>query len=77
MLATGLAQAQTFPERPISLIVPHSAGGTSDIPARTVAADLADEGVRAAQLNGEAFSRFIQTEVSTWAVAVRDSGASL
>lgn len=38
---------------------------------------LAEEGARAAQLNGEAFGRFIQTEVSTWAVAVRDSGASL
>lgn len=36
----GSAQAQTFPARPITLQVPHSAGGTSDILARTVAAEV-------------------------------------
>ncbi|WP_459617066.1 Bug family tripartite tricarboxylate transporter substrate binding protein [Bordetella sp. 2513F-2] len=34
------AQAQGLPDRPISVIVPHSAGGTSDILARTVAAEV-------------------------------------
>lgn len=33
--------AQTFPAKPITLVVPHSAGGTSDILARTVAAEAA------------------------------------
>jgi len=32
--------AQTFPTRPITLVVPHSAGGTSDILARTVASEV-------------------------------------
>jgi len=35
------AAAQAFPERPITLVVPHSAGGTSDILARTVATEVA------------------------------------
>lgn len=39
--ALPAAQAQTFPAKPITLVVPHSAGGTSDILARTVAADAA------------------------------------
>ncbi|MDM9559969.1 MULTISPECIES: Bug family tripartite tricarboxylate transporter substrate binding protein [Bordetella] len=34
------AAAQDFPRRAITLIVPHSAGGTSDILARTVAAEV-------------------------------------
>ena len=37
--ALPAAHAQTFPAKPITLVVPHSAGGTSDILARTVAAE--------------------------------------
>ena len=39
--ALPAAHAQTFPTKPITLAVPHSAGGTSDILARTVAAEAA------------------------------------
>jgi len=39
--ALPTVHAQTFPAKPITLVVPHSAGGTSDILARTVAAEAA------------------------------------
>lgn len=39
--ALPAAHAQSFPAKPITLVVPHSAGGTSDILARTVAAEAA------------------------------------
>jgi len=39
--AAPAAYAQAFPSKPITLVVPHSAGGTSDILARTVAAEAA------------------------------------
>jgi len=41
-LATGTpvtAYGQEFPSKPITIVVPHVAGGTSDILARTIAAD--------------------------------------
>jgi tripartite-type tricarboxylate transporter receptor subunit TctC len=46
LLAAGAAAAQDaskFPERPISIIVPFSAGGGTDLGARLVAADLEKE----------------------------------
>ena len=41
MLAPALAAAQTFPDRPITIIVPYPAGTLADLFARTVGTDLA------------------------------------
>ena len=40
LAGAGPAVAQEYPSRPITLIVPHPAGGTSDILARTVSAEV-------------------------------------
>jgi tripartite-type tricarboxylate transporter receptor subunit TctC len=37
MLASGLAHAQTWPQKPIRIIVPYTVGGASDITARLIA----------------------------------------
>lgn len=42
-LACGAALAQTFPSRPVTLIVPVPPGGASDIVGRTLAERLADQ----------------------------------
>ncbi len=41
-LVAGLAQAQSYPSKPIRLIVPFSAGGPSDILARLIGAKLTE-----------------------------------
>src|SRR4051812_36126337 len=41
-LLTASAQAQTFPSRPIRVVVGFAAGGNVDIPVRIVAAKLGD-----------------------------------
>lgn len=41
LLLAGAAPAQTYPSRPVTLIVPFPAGGTTDVLARTLGQDLA------------------------------------
>jgi tripartite-type tricarboxylate transporter receptor subunit TctC len=40
LLSIGTASAQDYPKRPITMIVPFAAGGTSDVIARTVAEQM-------------------------------------
>ena len=40
-LAGGVAAAQTYPARPVNLIVPFPAGGTTDVLARALGQELA------------------------------------
>ena len=42
VVAMGTANAQTFPQKPLRLIVPFTAGGAADIIGRMVAAELTD-----------------------------------
>mgnify|MGYP003350028253 FL=1 len=41
-LAAGTASAQNFPARPLRIIVPQSAGGSTDLVARPLAKKLAE-----------------------------------
>jgi tripartite-type tricarboxylate transporter receptor subunit TctC len=42
VLAAGMVSAQTYPARPVRIVVPFPPGGTSDILARTIGARLGD-----------------------------------
>jgi tripartite-type tricarboxylate transporter receptor subunit TctC len=42
LLAAGAAAAQSYPQRPVHMIVPYAVGGASDVTARIVAAKLGE-----------------------------------
>ncbi len=42
LIASAAAQAQTFPTRPVRLIIPFSAGGAADVPGRILGQRLAE-----------------------------------
>lgn len=42
LISTGAAQAQAWPSKPVKIIVPYPAGGTSDILARAIGQKLTD-----------------------------------
>ena len=41
LLASAAAQAQRFPSRPITMIVPYAAGGSADVVARPLTTEMA------------------------------------
>ena len=42
LASTGIAPAQNFPSRPLTLVVPFAAGGPSDVAGRILAQGLSD-----------------------------------
>ena len=42
MVSAGAAQTQSFPSRPINIVVPFAAGGPTDIVARVIAAEMSN-----------------------------------
>jgi tripartite-type tricarboxylate transporter receptor subunit TctC len=43
LMATGMAQAAEFPSKPIDIIVPYKAGGTTDVMARILAKNIQEQ----------------------------------
>ena len=43
IFSSGLASAQSYPDRPVKIVVPYSAGGTADYSARQIAQKLTEE----------------------------------
>src|SRR5262245_32666786 len=42
LVGSGVTRAQTYPTRPLTMVVPFSAGGGTDVTARTIAAGLSE-----------------------------------
>src|SRR2546423_12334410 len=42
LIAAGAAAAQSYPQRPVHMIVPYAVGGASDVTARIVATKLSE-----------------------------------
>ena len=60
----SLAAAAQYPAKPVKILVAFTAGGTTDIMARTVAQRLSEK-----------FGAFVKSEFEKWRTVVRGSGA--
>jgi tripartite-type tricarboxylate transporter receptor subunit TctC len=82
-LAAAAAHAQDYPKRPISMIVPFAAGGTSDVIARVVAEEMAKslgqpiviENVAGAG-GSTALTRAARAEADGYTIAIGNAGTS-
>jgi len=81
-IATG-ASAQNYPNRPVTMIVPFAAGGTSDVIARTVAEQMSvalGQPVVIENVGGAggsiAFARVARAEPDGYTIAIGNAGTS-
>jgi hypothetical protein len=89
-LATSSAMAETWPTRPVTMVVPFAAGSASDTVGRIIAARLSEvlgqqERLRSAGVTVVATDRrspdylkkFLVSEIAQWAGIIKASGVSL
>ena len=83
LLAVSAAHAQDYPKRPITMIVPFAAGGTSDVIARVVAEEMTKslgqpiviENVAGAG-GSTALTRAARAEADGYTIAIGNAGTS-
>ena len=82
-LAAAAAHAQDYPKRPISMIVPFAAGGTSDVIARTVAEQMTSalgQTVVIENVGGAggsiALARVARAEADGYTIAIGNAGTN-
>ena len=83
LLSAGAAHAQTYPSRPITMIVPFAAGGTSDVIARTVAEQMSialGQAVVIENVGGAggsiALARVARAEADGYTIAIGNAGTN-
>lgn len=77
LLASGIAAAQTFPARPMRLVVPSAPGGSPDINSRELANELTKQmGQQVVVENRPGASGILGYEISGWSGFALPKGVS-